>query len=109
MENQKIRVLTQIIALSFLFCGITTMNYAQNFQIKHIYEPIVNTLGHHMSTASFPIAISGDSDVITSGLAGSSIIDSNEFGIYKTPLTADAKKRVDEINQLLRMPYIEKI
>ena len=109
MENQKIRVLTQIIALSFLFCGITTMNYAENFNIKYSYTDVVKTINPPMSISYNTIAISNDNSIVIDHLSDVFSIKSDEFGIYKTPLSEEMKVKMQEINKLLRVSNIEKI
>lgn len=113
MGNQKIINGIKQIAFSFFFFGITTMNHAENFEIKHIYTPVVKVLGQHSSAVTFPvyypIAISNDNYVITENLSDTFAIKSEDFGIYKTPLTEDMKKRMNEVNKILRMPYVKKM
>ncbi|WP_228270507.1 hypothetical protein [Acinetobacter guillouiae] len=112
MENQKIRILIKRITFSLLFFGITTMNNAQDFQIKHIYTPVVKTLGQHSTVVTFPvyypIAISNDDYVLTKNLSGIFSIKSDEFGIFKAPLTEEMKRRMIEVNRILGIPKIEK-
>ncbi|RKG40827.1 hypothetical protein [Acinetobacter rongchengensis] len=91
----------------FLFFGITITSYADDFQIKHIYVPIVRIYTPPMSTARFPIAISTDNDVITAEINGK--VSNDDFGVFKTPLSIEMKNRMLEINRLLRLPHIEKI
>ena len=89
------------------------MSYAEYFHIKHIYSPIVQVFGMHSQEVTFPvsypIAISDDGYVIVENLRSitSSIIDSDEFGIYKAPLSTDMRQRKNEVNKTLSMPYIE--
>lgn len=45
MDNQKIRKLIKKITFCFLLFGITTMNYAENFMIKHSYVEINHSFG----------------------------------------------------------------
>lgn len=106
MGNQKNRCLIKKTIISFLILGITTMNYADNFQIKHIYAPIVRIFTPPMSTASFPIAISTDNDVITADINGK--VSNDDFGVFKTPLSVEMKSKMIQINRLLRLPHIEK-
>ncbi|RKG40828.1 hypothetical protein [Acinetobacter rongchengensis] len=108
MGNQKIKYLIKKILISFLFFGITTMNYADNFQIKHIYTINTYILSHHISSSSSSIVISSNNDVITDNLSGIFEIQSNEFGIFKVPLNTEMKQKMLDVNKLLRMPYIEK-
>lgn len=91
------------------------MIYADQFHIKHIYSPVVQVLGMHSQEVTFPvsypIAISDDDYVIVENLRSirSSIIDSDEFGIYKAPLSADMIKRKNEVNKILSIPRIENV
>lgn len=96
--------------LSFiLFFGITTMNYAENFYIKHRYTVTTHILSHHMSSSSSSTAISDNNDIITENMIGDlTLIEANDFGIFKVPLTLEMKKTMLEINKLLRVPYIKK-
>ncbi len=65
MDNQKISKLIKKITFCFLLFGITTMNYAEKFKIKHKYTDIVKTvLSPPMSTSSNTIVISNDDNII---------------------------------------------
>ena len=112
MENKKIRILIKRIAFSLILFGITTMNYAENFRVKHIYAPVVQVLGQHSTTVTFPvyypIAISNDDYAITENLSDAFSIKSDDFGIYKVPLSKEMKEKTKEINKILTMPDIEK-
>lgn len=115
MDDQKIIKPIKSAIISLFLFGATTMSYAEHFHIKHIYSPIVQAPGIHSPTAtipvSYPIAISDDDYVIVGNLRSitSSIIDSDEFGIYKTPLSTDMRKRKNEVNKILGIPRIENV
>lgn len=109
MGYQKIINSIKLAVFSFLFLGITTMNYAENFSIKYKYTDIVKANFIPMSTSYNTIAISNDDYIIIDNFVGSSPIKSEDFGIYKAPLTEEMKVRTKEVNQLLRMPHIEKL
>lgn len=110
MDNQKIRKLIKKIMFCFLLFGITTMNYAENFKIKHKYARINHTFGIPMQTWQYIIVVSNNNDVITDTLSDTSLVmSSDKFGIYKTPLTTELKKRMFEVNKILRLPNIDKI
>ena len=93
----------------FLLFGITTINYAENFYIKHEYTQVFKTFDPPMSIWYDKIAISNDDYIITDRLSDISRIESDVFGVYKTPLTIEMKKRMVEINKLFRLPHIEEI
>ena len=115
MDDQKIIKPIKSAIISLLLFGATTMIYADQFHIKHIYSPVVQVLGMHSQEVTFPvsypIAISDDDYVIVENLRSirSSIIDSDEFGIYKAPLSADMIKRKNEVNKILSIPRIENV
>ena len=113
MENQKNRNLIKRIVFSLILFGITTMNYAEKFRIKHIYAPVVQVLGQHSTTVTFPvyypIAISNDDYAITENLSDTFSIKSDDFGIYKVLLSEEMNERTKEINKILTMPNVEKI
>lgn len=109
MDNQKISKLIKKITFCFLLFGITTMNYAEKFKIKHKYTDIVKTLSPPMSTSSNTIVISNDDNIIIDHLTDVFSVKSDEFGIFKVPLTEAMKVKTKEVNQLLRMPYVEKL
>ena len=110
MDNQKIRKLIKKITFCFLLFGITTMNYAENFMIKHSYVEINHSFGIPQQTWYDKTYISTNNDVITDTLSDTSLVmSSDKFGIYKTPLTTELKKRMFEVNKIQRLPNIDKI
>lgn len=113
MENQKNRSLIKTIILYFLFLGIITMSYAENFEIKHRYIQVEKTFNQTfnilMPPSYYGVTISNDDYVITKNLSGIFSVKSDDFGIFKAPLTEEMKRKMKEVNRILRIPKIEKI
>ena len=113
MENQKNRSLIKTIILYFLFLGIITMSYAEKFEIKHRYIQVEKTFNQTfnilMPPSYYGVTISNDDYVITKNLSGIFSVKSDDFGIFKAPLTEEMKRRMKEVNRILRIPKIEKI
>ncbi len=109
MDNQKISKLIKKITFCFLLFGITTMNYAENFKIKHRYVQVNHSFGIPMQTWKHEIFVSNDDYIVTGRLSDIFSIKSDDFGVFKVPLTADLKKTMYEVNKILRIPKIDKI
>ncbi|WP_227565801.1 hypothetical protein [Acinetobacter bereziniae] len=85
------------------------MNYAENFKIKHRYVQVNHSFGIPMQTWKHEIVVSNDDYIVTGRLSDIFSIKSDDFGVFKVPLTADLKKTLYEVNKILRIPKIDKI
>ena len=110
MGNQKIKhLIFKIFTFIFIFLGQMTMSYAENFDVKHLYSRTIKSIGIPYSETVYTTVISTDDNIITENLISmmSEKIDSDTFGIFKSPLSEKMKQRTIEINQFLNFKSIE--